>query len=176
MTRIRKLLLFVDFLLVAMMAYYGYQLYGMFRESGKPLALYIIFMVFTVGIYDTMRYYKYLEDKRWFRTFVRPLCYPYCVMGEWCRLIWERIPYGKSTLKLRDPYLHNQFYYLPILSINTCLYGCILCMGWNSFGAILYNILSLVVIFFIVSLVSFSMLEIVYRLTAWLMNKLITRF
>lgn len=173
MTRIQKLLLFVDFLLIALMAYYGYQLYGMFEESGKPIALYLFFVVCTVCIYDLMRYYEHLLPKKWFRTFVVPLCWPYRKMGEWCRNLWERILIGKSSLKLRDPYLYNQFYYLPILCINTCLYGSVLCMGWNSLSDVAYNIVSLAVIFFIISLLSFSMIEIVYRVTAFLMNKLI---
>lgn len=175
MNKFQKLILFLDLFLIAIMAFYGYMLYDMFSVSGKPIGVYVGCMVFTIVVYNLLRYQECFRGHLWFRIFGEPCCRPYLWIGENCRNLWNCIPWGRSSLKLRDPYLYNQFYYLPVLCINTFLYGCILCMNWTTLGTVFYNLLCLFFVFVTISVISFSALEIVYRLTAFVMRRIIKK-
>lgn len=110
MNKIDKMLLALDLLVVAICAYFAYELHDMIQLSRKPQALYPIVLLFTLSVSIAMILYEELSVFNWFRKYGRHICRPYLWIGMatsrfWSR--WSRLGNGYSP---QDSCLYRRFF------------------------------------------------------------------
>lgn len=164
------MLLALDLLVVAICAFFAYELHDMIQLSRKPQALYPIVLLFTISVSIAMILYDELSVFSWFRKYGRHICRPYLWIGNATSRFWSRLPCFGSGYSPLDFCLYRRFFFLPALPINLSVCMTIVPSAWYSLSGIIASAIACFGSFIITGFISYTILEFVYRITAKIMS------
>ena len=164
------MLLALDMLVVAICAYFAYELHDMIQLSRKPQALYPIVLLFTLSVSIAMILYEELSVFKWFRKYGRHICRPYLWIGMATSRFWSKLSCLGSGYSPLDFCLYRRFFFLPALPINLSVCMTIVPSAWYSLSGIIASAIACFGSFIITGFISYTILEFVYRITAKIMS------
>ena len=164
------MLLALDLLVVAICAFFAYELHDMIQLSRKPQALYPIVLLFTISVTIGMILYEELSVFHWFRKYGRHICRPYLWIGMATSRFWSKLSCLGSGYSPLDFCLYRRFFFLPALPINLSVCMTIVPSAWYSLSGIIASAIACFGSFIITGFISYTILEFVYRITAKIMS------
>ena len=164
------MLLALDLLVVAICAFFAYELHDMIQLSRKPQALYPIVLLFTISVSISMILYDELSVFSWFRKYGRHICRPYLWIGMATSRFWSKLSCLGSGYSPLDFCLYRRFFFLPALPINLSVCMTIVPSAWHSLSGIIASVIACFGSFIITGFISYTILEFVYRITAKIMS------
>ena len=173
MKKIKIMLIAVDLMIACVFGYFAAALYDMMQMSGKPFWLLTVLLILTLGISAALRFETETAEKGWYR-WIRPLCLPYCWMAKCSAEFISRAARQKG-LTTRKSCLHSLLFHLPVLPVNLAVSAVIMCSHWGSAREILFGIIATTGVYLLVGSFTYLMLECVYQLSAYLMERYLER-
>lgn len=164
------MLLALDLLVVAICAFFAYELHDMIQLSRKPQALYPIVLLFTISVSISMILYDELSVFSWFRKYGRHICRPYLWIGMATSRFWSKLSCLGSGYSPLNFCLYRRFFFLPALPINLSVCMTIVPSAWHSLSGIIASVIACFGSFIITGFISYTILEFVYRITAKIMS------
>ncbi len=170
MNRTDKMLLGMDFLIVAVYIYFGYELHDMILTSGKPPALYPFVLLLTIAVSAAMRLYDELSIFSWFRRYGRHICRPYLWISGATSRFWSRFTCLRNNNIPQDSCIYRHFFFLPVLPINLSVCMAMIPSAWHSVTGMAASVMACFGTFVIAGFISYTILEFVYRIAAGIMS------
>lgn len=167
---IQKMKWAVDIMVLAIDAAFFYGLLKLFQIADKPFVVLLAVAILNVLILAGLQLRDGLAMFPKFQRILQTLCRPYLRLEEMNAGIWEMFGDPVENGTLGSP-LYQKFCYLPALPLNLVLSTVILLSSWNTFMGTLFTLIMLWLILTIGGLLSYLIVEVIFRTTSRLMLK-----